>query len=117
MKRDDILKRSSEIKRFILEAIEKNPKGITGLVVERFKISRQAATRHIKQMTLEGQLTAQGTTKDRSYALGKTTQTAKEYDLTNSLDESQIWTNDFKPLCDGIEPNVMSICAYGFTEM
>jgi hypothetical protein len=117
MKRKEILKRSSEIRRYILGEIEKNPKGITAAVVDKFNISRQAATRYLKQMVGEGRLTAQGATKDRSYSLGKTRETVKTYDLAAGLDESRIWVDDFKPLCDGIKPNVLGICAYGFTEM
>ena len=117
MKRNKILKRSGEIRRYILGNIGKNPQNITASVVNKFKISRQAAARYLKQMVEEGRLTAKGTTKDRSYALGKTREIIKTYDLTAALEESQIWTADFKPLCDGIKPNVAGICAYGFTEM
>ena len=118
MKRDAILKRSSEIRRTILGEIEKNPKGITSLIVRKFKISRQAATRYLTQMVAEGQLTAKGTTKDRSYRIGKTkSELVKTYDLTQALEESDIWVSDFKPLCEGVKPNVSGICAYGFTEM
>jgi anti-sigma regulatory factor (Ser/Thr protein kinase) len=117
MKRSDILKRSGEIRSFILAEIRKNPKGITALVVKQFGISRQAATRYLKQMVAEGQLEAKGTTKDRAYSPGKANKNSKNYDLASPLDESRIWMDDFKPLCEGIQPNVMSICAYGFTEM
>jgi hypothetical protein len=117
MKRNEILKRSGEIRRYILGKIEKNPKGLTASVVKKFKISRQAATRYLKQMVEEGQLIPQGSTKDRLYFMGKTKEITKTYDLTAALEESNIWTNDFKPLCDGIKPNVVGICAYGFTEM
>jgi anti-sigma regulatory factor (Ser/Thr protein kinase) len=117
LKRHEILKRSSEIRRTILGEIEKNPKGITASIVQKFKITRQAATRYLTQMVAEGQLKAEGATKNRTYKLGRTSQLTKTYDLTASLEESKIWTDDFKSLCEGIKPNVLGICAYGFTEM
>jgi hypothetical protein len=117
MKRKEILKRSGEIRRYLLGKIGKNPKGITAAVVRKFKISRQAATRYLTQMVGEGRLIARGTTKDRSYALGQTKEKTRIYDLTRPLEESKIWADDFKPLLEEIKPNVLGICAYGFTEM
>lgn len=117
MTRDEILKKSSEIRRFILQKIETNPTGITRAIVDQFEISRQAATRYITQMVADGQLNAKGSTKDRTYSLGKTIDFSKEYDLTMHLDESEIWSKDFKNLCGGVQENIMKICAYGFTEM
>jgi anti-sigma regulatory factor (Ser/Thr protein kinase) len=117
MKRDEILERSSEIRRFILGEIGKSPKAITGLIVKKFGISRQAAARYLKKMVDEGQLNAQGATKDRTYSLGKTRELIKAYAIKPGLDESTLWTEDFKPLLEGVKPNVLGICAYGFTEM
>lgn len=117
MKRKEILKRSSEIRRFILSEIEKNPKGIALVVAKKFNISRQAATRYLKEMVREKRLTAKGTTKNRSYALGETKNVVKTYAIEKGLEESSIWTKDFKPLCEGLRPDLINICAYGFTEM
>jgi predicted nucleotidyltransferase len=80
MKRDDKLKRSAEIRQYILAQVAKNPSGITASIVEKFKISRQAATRYLKQMVQDGQLTAVGTTKDRVYKPGVSTSTKIQYD-------------------------------------
>jgi len=117
MKRINILLRGERIRRFILESIEKNPTGITSLVVDKFKISRQAATRYLTQMVQSGQLTAQGSTKDRSYALGTPLEFVKEYGLKESRDESQIWLDDFRGLFKGVPDNITHIFEYGFTEM
>lgn len=117
MKHKKIRKQSSEIRKYILDHIEKKPSGITSAVVKKFKISRQAATRYLTKMVSEGRLIARGSTKDRSYSLGKTGDVVKSYDLRTPLSESEIWERDFKPLCEGLKPNVESICAFGFTEM
>ncbi len=117
MKRIDILLRGERIRRFILESIEKNSTGITSIIVDKFKISRQAATRYLTQMVQSGQLTAQGTTKDRSYALGTPRNFVKEYDLGVSRDESKIWLDDFRGLFKDVPDNITHIFEYGFTEM
>jgi anti-sigma regulatory factor (Ser/Thr protein kinase) len=117
MKRDEILKRSGLIRRFILGQIEKNSVGITGDIVDKFKISRQAATRYLKQMVEDGQLSAEGTTKDRVYKPGLSRTIEKKYDLSVPQEESEIWSRDFKTICEGLKENVIKICEYGFTEI
>jgi len=67
MNRKEILNRSGAIRQYILEQVAKDPKGITASIVSQFKISRQAATRYLKQMVQDGQLKAEGTTKNRVY--------------------------------------------------
>jgi anti-sigma regulatory factor (Ser/Thr protein kinase) len=117
VKRKKILERSGEIRKFILAEIGRNPRGITAAVVRRFGISRQAAARYLAQMVKEGRLAAKGATRDRAYVLGRSVQKTKSFRLSAGLDESRIWEEDFKPLCADLPPNVLSICAYAFTEM
>ncbi len=117
MRREEILKRSDEIRRFILDKVQKDPKGLTAAIVEQFKISRQAATRYLTQMVQDGQITAEGATKDRVYKPGVSRLIEKSYDLGGPLQESEIWSRDFKGLCEGLKENVVKICEYGFTEI
>ena len=117
MKRTDILLRSENIRRYVLENIGKNPRGIASLIASQFKISRQAATRYLTQMVKDGQLAAEGTTKDRSYRVGVIKNFTKEYDLKVYRDESQIWSEDFSPLFKNVPANIAHIFEYGFTEM
>jgi hypothetical protein len=117
MKRDEILKRSSEIRKYVLDQVANDPTGITASIVGKFKISRQAATRYLTQMAKDGQLIAEGTTKDRVYKPGLSRAIEKKYDLTQPLEESEIWSNDFKALCAGLKENIVRICEYGFTEI
>jgi anti-sigma regulatory factor (Ser/Thr protein kinase) len=100
-----------------LGRIPKDPKGITAAVVDRFKISRQAAARYLKQMVRDGQLEGKGTTKNRSYAVGVSQKVVKKYALDSLKDESLIWERDFKTFLKDLKENVVKICAYGFTEM
>jgi len=42
---------------------------------------------------------------------------ARIYSLASGLDEHQVWTEFAAPLLQGLKPNVLAICEYGFTEM
>ena len=80
MKRTEILNRSGAIRQHILERMSKDPKGITSSIVSQFQISRQAATRYLKQMVQDGQLIAEGTTKDRTYKSSASANTENKTD-------------------------------------
>lgn len=83
MNRTEILNRSGAIRQHILERVAKDPKGITASIVSQFQISRQAATRYLKQMVQDGQLTAEGTTKDRVYKPGISAKVENKTDERN----------------------------------
>jgi anti-sigma regulatory factor (Ser/Thr protein kinase) len=117
MKISQKLQRSSDIRRYILDYVQKIPTGIASVVVKKFKISRQAATRYLTQMVRDGRLVAKGSTKDRSYVSGSFRRTIKKYRLDSSVDESRIWAEDFKNTLGEVKENILKICAYGFTEM
>jgi anti-sigma regulatory factor (Ser/Thr protein kinase) len=117
MNRDEMLKKSAEIRVFIFNQVAQNPSGLTNLIVQKFGISRQAAARYLQDMARDGQIIAEGTTKDRVYKLGLTRIIEKRYVLNGSLEESEIWSKDFMVLCEGLKENVVRICEYGFTEM
>lgn len=117
MKRHEILKRSEEIRQYILANVAQRPQGLTVEVMKKFQISRQAATRYLAQMVLDGQLRAEGSTKDRIYRPGLPLEIDRKYDLAEKLEESEIWSRDFKALCEGLPENVVKICEYGFTEI
>jgi anti-sigma regulatory factor (Ser/Thr protein kinase) len=117
MKRDEMLKKSAEIRQYILDRVAQNPKGLTASIVKQFGISRQAASGHLRQMVQTGQLIEEGKTKDKVYKPGPTQSVLKTYDLDTLLEESEIWLKDFQKVCDGLSENVIRICEYGFTEI
>jgi anti-sigma regulatory factor (Ser/Thr protein kinase) len=117
MNRNEMLKKSSEIRQFIFDQVAQNPSGLTNLIVQKFGISRQAAARYLQDMARDGQIIAEGTTKDRIYKRGLMRIITKKYVLNGSQEESEIWSNDFMSLCEGLKENVVRICEYGFTEM
>src|SRR5580700_11913528 len=68
-------------------------------------------------MAQDGQIIAEGATKDRIYKPGLSRIITQKYVLNGSLEESEIWSKDFMALCEGVKENVTRICEYGFTEM
>jgi anti-sigma regulatory factor (Ser/Thr protein kinase) len=117
MNRNEILKRSSEIRKYIFDQVSQNPIGLTASVMQKFGISRQAVVRYLQEMAQDGQIIVEGTTKDRVYKLGLSRIIQKKYALNGSQEESEIWSKDFMVLCEGLKENVVRICEYGFTEM
>jgi anti-sigma regulatory factor (Ser/Thr protein kinase) len=117
MKRDEMLKKSAEIRQYILDQVAKDPKGITAAIVQKFNISRQAASGYLRQMVQTGQLIGEGTTKDKVYKPGFSRDVFKTYDLSVPQEESEIWSKDFQKICEGLNVKIIRICEYGFTEM
>ena len=112
-----IHKKTQEISSFILEHVKQHPNDITALTSSHFGITRQGVNRHLKRLIEEGQLTAEGTTRNKSYSLALINEWHKEYAIEASLSESRVWSEDIAPLLDDLPENVREIWHYGFTEM
>ncbi len=57
------------VRRYILENIDSNPQHIVRSTAFQFGISRQAVNKHLSRLVKDGLLTAQGTTRNRTYTL------------------------------------------------
>jgi hypothetical protein len=112
-----VRQRGEEIRRFILENIEKNAANIGKLTSDHFDITRQAANKHLKRLRLEGALEESGQTRNRAYWLAPQIEWGKEYQITDDLEEHLVWADDIKSVLGQLPDNVMDIWQYGFTEM
>lgn len=108
---------TEEIRRFIAANVAKYPSDIARVCSEKFGVSRQAIHRHLRTMEVNGLLEGSGNTRSRRYALRKVSQMFQTYFVTEGFEEDVPWSADVKPLLEGIPENIMTICAYGFTEM
>lgn len=106
-----------EIRAFILSQIEKHPGDVTALTSDRFKISKQAVRKHLQALIKNGSVIASGATRNKKYELSLLDQMRIEIPIHSNLSEDTIWRNNIRPKLEGIEPNVIGICQYGFTEM
>lgn len=110
-------KRSEAIRIFILENIEKTPRGISNLTAQHFSISRQAVNRHLQMLTAEGALIRTGRTRSQSYKLSPILESRQTYAISPELAEDVAWTQDVLPLVKNLPENVVDILHFCFTEM
>jgi hypothetical protein len=109
--------RGEEIRRFILTHVEKHPGDITKLVAERFQVTRQAASKHLRRLVNEKSLAQAGATRKRTYRLTPLVEWRKTYNITPELEEYILWEQDISPVLRPLPENVLDIWHYGFTEM
>ena len=108
--------RRMEIRQFIVEKVRENIPHLTEVVKNHFKISRQAAFRHINTLVKEGYLKATGKTNNRTYTLGANRFLRLKLPINVTLNEDDVWDKCL-PLFRGLKSNVFNICHYGLTEM
>ena len=109
--------RGRAIRRFILERVDSNRKSIAQLTATHFDISRQAVNKHLVRLVREGLLTAEGTTRNRRYALAVLDQKSIFVPLTSTTAEDLVWREKIAPLLSDLPQRAKDIWQYGFTEM
>lgn len=109
-------KRGKEIREFILKNIPKHSHDIVGQVVNSFGISRQAVNRYIQELLAEGYISAEGKTRQRTYAIRIIYKSSFSVPLAG-LEEDGLWRERIVNIFDNLPPNVLNIWHYSFTEM
>ncbi len=109
--------RGEDVRRYILEHVEKHPADISRMTSDRFGISRQAVNKHLQKLTSEHALTETGKTRSRSYKLCPLLEWRGHYEINSGLAEDIVWRNEIAPVLGQLPDNVMNIWHYGFTEM
>ncbi|MEW6347914.1 MAG: DUF4325 domain-containing protein [Thermodesulfobacteriota bacterium] len=108
--------RGDEVRQFIIEHVEEHPMDIVTQASHAFGISRQAVSKHMRRLVEEGVLTAEGSTRNRRYALRARVKKDLTYFL-EGLQEDVVWRKDIAPLLADLPGNVKEIWNYGVTEM
>lgn len=111
------MKKSKEIKDFIVHAIEAHPKDVTRLAAERFNLNRRTIVDHLQGLIADGMVTAEGRTKARIYKLRTLIEKSWTLPITSDSEEHQVWEMTVAPELKGIPENVRAICQHGFNEM
>jgi hypothetical protein len=109
--------RGEDVRRFILDHVDKHPSDIAKLTSEHFKITRQAVNKHLQRLTSEGALTEAGNTRNRIYKLCSLLEWRELFAITPKLEEDLIWRSSINPVIGQLPENVLDIWHYGFTEM
>jgi hypothetical protein len=91
-------------------------KDLASALVSEFGVSRQAAHAHLNRMIKAGELTAEGSTRARTYRLGIIEQSTKSYPR-EGLSEDIVWRELGAPVVAAQPSNVRDIWHYGMTEM
>jgi len=107
----------ADIRKFIVNNVDEHPKDITRVVTEHFGIARPTALTHVKRLVDAGELRATGKTKAREYTLTTLVDQFAALAVTPQLEEHITWQELVLPYLSNVEPNVRTICQYGFTEM
>lgn len=109
--------RGEDVRRFILERVEKHPANISKVTADHFSITRQAVNRHLQKLTAEHALEESGHTRNKIYKLTPLSEWRQTYKIVPGLAEDVIWTNDIRTALGNMPDNVLNIWHYGFTEM
>jgi DNA-binding transcriptional ArsR family regulator len=106
---------TAKIRDFILANIGDHPFDISAVTAAEFDISRQAVSRHLRDMKKDGLIDSEGSrNKTRYFAVSRAD--AYFYNLPG-IDESLIYINDIYPKIKDCTMNVIEIVEYIFTEM
>jgi len=109
--------RGEDIRRFILDHVEKHPGDISKRTSHNFGITRQAVNKHLRRLVSENSLNEAGQTRKRTYKLAPLVEWKRVYDITPQLEEHILWDNDISKILGAQPENISDIWHYGFTEM
>lgn len=109
--------RGEDVRRFILEHVEKHSNDIAKITAKHFGVTRQAVNKHLQKLAAERALSESGQTKNRVYRLAPLSEWEKVYAIVPGLAEDEVWRNDVRPILGQLPDNVLNIWHYGFTEM
>ena len=108
--------RGEDVRRYIIDNVDKFPREISRKTAEKFGITRQAVNKHLRRLTREKCLQEEGETRNRVYKLAALATWEKSYEI-DDLQEDVVWRQDIAPALGDLPDNVRNIWLHGFTEM
>lgn len=112
-----VLSRGEEIRRFILDNVERHPSAIGKITADHFKITRQAINKHLQNLCTEHALKEAGKTRSKTYKLTALIEKQESFRIAEDLAEDIVWEKSIRPVISPLPDNVLNIWHYGFTEM
>jgi anti-sigma regulatory factor (Ser/Thr protein kinase) len=110
-------RRPEDIRTYLLQGIDDNPRGIVTETAKHFAITRQGVLRHVRSLLAEGKIAVEGRTRDRRYTVVPIAQIEIPLTISPELEEHVVWRQCIRPALEGVHENALGICQYGFTEM
>ncbi|MEX2149030.1 MAG: DUF4325 domain-containing protein [Steroidobacteraceae bacterium] len=109
--------RGEEVRKFILQNLEKHPNEIAKIAAEKFGVTRQAINKHLQRLVTEKAITELGKTRNRTYQMATLSEWNKAYLIAPGLAEDTVWREDVRPALGEMPDNVIGIWQFGFTEI
>jgi biotin operon repressor len=109
--------RGEDVRRFILEQLEKHPSDLSKVTAEHFGITRQAVNKHLQRLRFEHAVLESGKTRNRTYKLAPLVEWREQYEISPELAEDRVWRDNVSKTLGDMADNVRDIWHYGFTEM
>ena len=110
-------RRPEDIRAYLLQGIDDNPRGIVAETASFFGVTRQAVLHHVRFLANQGRIAVEGRTRDRRYRVIPIAEITLPLRVGPELQEDIVWRQQIRPLLQGVSENVLNICQYGFTEM
>ena len=107
--------RGEALRSFILDTVEAHPSDVAKIAADKFKVSRQAINKHLRNLVNEKALIETGSTRNKSYKLCPKLEWSEWYS-PSGLEEDVVWVNDVKPRLQ-LPENVTRIWSYCVTEI
>lgn len=107
-------KRGEEIRQFILENVETNPKEFISLASKQFQITRQAVNKHIRLLVEQGALKR---VNKGHYEHSSVAEWSNTFLIKSTPSEDVVWRNEIAPHINQLPDNALHIWNYGFTEI
>jgi len=108
---------AEQIRDFILQSIDQHPQDIVAITEKRFNVTRTTVHRHLKTLIKQGRVFKSGRTNNTVYSLKSAFNKSFSLPLSQSLSESDVWSEHYRFLQRQVPANIYAICEYGFTEM
>jgi anti-sigma regulatory factor (Ser/Thr protein kinase)/DNA-binding transcriptional ArsR family regulator len=109
--------RGEDVRKYVLQHLEKHPHDLTKVVAEHFGITRQAVSKHLQRLSAEHAIVESGQTRNRTYKLATLAEWDRAYEITPTLAEDLVWRDDVSKVIGDMPDNVLAIWHYGFTEI
>src|SRR3989442_15582876 len=104
--------RATEIRRFILENVDNHSSDIAKIAGEKFGLSRQAVSLHLRSLERQGMLVRTGKTRGTVYRSAE----RKEVLAVRGLREDEDYRDKVAPDLAGLPENVLQSCECAGTQ-
>ena len=112
-----VREKGEKVREFLIQGIVEKEPNLVSSAVRSFSITRQAILKHIERLKRQNAIVVSGTKRKPVYDLVPIRIDEREYELSKSLAEHEVWEEFIQPLIATLPGNVLGVWAHAFTEM